>query len=435
MSMKQYANGYILFLILSLGIFSCAQHNDANGTYNPQPRIIVRGKGSVIYMDYTFEYVLLQLDIPGKQSVYAQWFPSILDRKQPAMLLTDPYGIISWDGFPHKETVKYITPEEVFMPASVYLFNGFSVLTVFGRFYADNTIQDNVDYIHTGLNYLATRTEVALDSIGIYGKSWGGFQALFGSANAPDRARPAYGVALYPPSDFEEVINYVRDVQLPMIETEELYNYYIDFFAPYAAKVFAAANGDYSKWNRSFLQKELRTKFLVVHEEWDLVVPFNLSVALADDLSDRVKYLWYLKGSAVDYNDLPFEYGHGHLRAYDEDLNPYSIPFYSTLTSVWLMTKLSKDTRTLFIPVDNEALVNFLQYLKDYKDTGIDMEWAAELLADLCDTRISLVNVDPPHSFNPGTEVLSTAINSVWGTTLTPETVATELLSQGLPPY
>ena len=158
-------------------------------------------------------------------------------------MLTDPYGYITWNGDTLPEGAVERTPGAVFLDAHIYLMNGFSAINVFGRYYAGGDIQNEVDDMVAGLRFLAQAPRVMRDRIAVTGGSWGGFESLYASAHAPDGAVPRVGVALYPPSDFQEFMHYLT-VDIPAMDNEEKRNQYISFFAPFVERINAGTKGD-----------------------------------------------------------------------------------------------------------------------------------------------------------------------------------------------
>lgn len=174
---------------------------------------------------------LLTLTFPGRETTYAQWMPVRLSDGgvAPALLLTKPYDGIAWPNDPRDRRWAALgaglhpdvdgpaagtSPESiVYSPltiaaqadeAAFYALHGISTLAVYGRFYAGGSIQNDVDDMITGLEFLAREPGVDRSRLGIQGGSWGGFLALYGAAFAPAAATPRVGAALYPLSDFAE---------------------------------------------------------------------------------------------------------------------------------------------------------------------------------------------------------------------------------------
>lgn len=421
-----------IFLISCVLFFSgCSGGSVSQGN---SFKVVVLGSGTVTRDSVEYPYQLLRIEVPGKEDSYAQWLPANGGSDSPAVMLTDPYGGITWNGDNPDPVKVYIrTPQNVFDDAFIYLLNGFSVLNVFGRFYAEGDIQNDVDDMVAGLMFLARQPGVMKDHIAVSGGSWGGFESLYASAHAPDDAVPRVGVALYPVSEFYNFHDYITSYISSVITDVTKRNQYIDFFLPYAQRIEAAADGDYSLWTHSYLLSKLRTPYLVVHDQWDTLIPFNYSTDLVSASSGKVQGIWFLKGSAVDLNSLPYGYSHGDLQIKNSANVEYGFAVYLTLSLAYLLRGNALETQVIYNLYDQDALLDFILYLKTYKDSGTDMEWAAARLLDLADERVLLYNMDSG-AWTAGETVVSQVINTVWGTELDGSNVRA-YLATGLPPY
>jgi len=430
-----YRFAAVFFTCFTLLLFPGCDSDSGNTVTPPDSfRAVVVGSGTISNDGTDYPYQLLRLEFDGKEPSYAQWFPHPDGKDAPAVMLTDPYGQITWNGDVLPEGADERTPEAVFLDANIYLINGFSALNVFGRYYAGGDIRNEVDDMVAGLRFLAQAPRVMRDRIAVYGGSWGGFESVYASAHAPEGAVPRVGVALYPVSDFQEFMHYLT-VDIPLIENEEKRNQYINFFAPFVERINAGTGGDYSRWTRAYLLSRLRTPYLVLHDQWDTLIPYQHSKDLADQSAGMVRGIWFLKGSAADLNALPYGYGHGDLQLKDGGGTQYSMPMYLTLSLAYLLKELALPEQIIINGYDPDALDDFVAYLKTYKDGAeYDMEWAAPRLLDLADARVYLVNMDDPDDVITGAEAVAGAINAAWGTSLTMDTVR-GALANGLPPY
>ena len=292
--------------------------------------LVIR-EGKVFNNGRWYPYQLLRLEGRNTPS-YAVYFPR---SKTETVLLTRPYTAINWTG----EEVDLFQSNtasvgQILDDSMVYVINGFTVLNVFARFYTGGDIQNDIDDITAGIDFLSGKT----DKIGISGGSWGGFEALYGAANAS--LKPAAGVAYYPPSDMESWYNWT-------VGTGE------SFFSPYRGRIDAAANGDFSRWSHEYLAENLETEFLLVHAPQDTLVPIQQSQNLAA-MSERIHLFTMQRESA------PLSHG--------ELAGDYTIPIDTTISTAYLMSKLSADE--ILTIVDSRAL------------EALNDEFAKEVLRD-----------------------------------------------------
>ncbi len=66
----------------------------------------------------------------------------------------------------------------------MHLWNDASVLVVFGRFYAGGSVRDDVADMAAGMWLAAELPSTDRTRIGLWGGSWGGFEALFAAQQA-----------------------------------------------------------------------------------------------------------------------------------------------------------------------------------------------------------------------------------------------------------
>jgi dipeptidyl aminopeptidase/acylaminoacyl peptidase len=56
-------------------------------------------------------------------------------------------------------------------------------------------VRDDIEDMKAGMWFVADQSDVDKTRIGVYGGSWGGFEALYATAYADPRARPLVTVA------------------------------------------------------------------------------------------------------------------------------------------------------------------------------------------------------------------------------------------------
>lgn len=274
--------GKIFYAIIILFILfvSCTFLEDRN------VEVLYDNSDLLIKSDYVeinnkkIKYDLLRFEGPVKPS-YGVYFHG---SRNEVILVTRPYMEIDWTGENiDKKTKNPVNTDVLVENSNIYLYNDFSVLNVFGRFYTGDNIENDVDDIVNGLRYLSNKT----DKVAIHGGSWGGFEAIYAAAISENK--PIVGTAFYPPIDFESWYNWSED-------TGE------SFFVPYRERIDNATNKNYSNWNYDFIVNNLETKFILFHSPVDTLVPIDQS----ENLSYRSKYvdLVYL-----DLKESPLSHG------------------------------------------------------------------------------------------------------------------------------
>ncbi|MBN1533251.1 MAG: prolyl oligopeptidase family serine peptidase [Spirochaetes bacterium] len=414
--------------LLLLGALSCGDAGTAalplsGGAGLPAT---VLGSGAVTDGGTDWTYYLLRLQEEGKEPSYAIWFPAGSGTTRPAVMVTMPYEGVTWDGdTPPASDIHDM--QYYFQTAQFYLFHDFGVLEVFGRFYTGGSIGNEVEDMVMGLQFLENASGVDRGRIGIHGASWGGFEALYAAANAPAGAVPKAGVAFYPPSDFQSQMGYIEN-GIPTIADEAMRAYYSGFFVPHTERIRATVGdpADYSGWTADNLLSTLATPFLVLHDQWDSLVPFTQSQYLVDHSGGLVEPVWYYHPSPYDVTALASFTGHGDLRG------GFSFPMSHTLAYTYLTSRIADPDQFVYTLYDDAALADFMNYLREYQCLhSRDMSWAAPRLLDLADPRVIMLEIDTG-DFQFGASVVAAAVNAEWGTSYSAADIGAALAA-GLP--
>ncbi len=421
----------------------------------PELTVTVLSTGEATLDGEVWPYQLLRLEEPGKAASYAQWFPPKKPGTWPVMVLTRPYDGIAWtgeavdarwaarpnglylddsepnfDGGAHYIAYSQSTPESIASESFLYLRHDFGVLAIFGRFYAGGDIQNDRDDMALGMRFLTVAEGVDRARIGIFGGSWGGFNALYAAVDAPAEVRPKVGVALYPLSDFEHQVSYLDAVVPSRVTDPVMRSHYETFFEPYSRRIFATTGGrpdapgaDYHRWTAAHLASKLEVPFLVIHEDRDALVPYEQTQSLVAAAGAWVSPLYVMHGAPADWNTSPLSHG-PLVEAYVGALMPIYLGH--------LLTELGAPTQQLLVPYLQAHLRAYLQDVRDLKRQGLDMEGAAPRLRTLADARVVLVEVSVGRIVL-GAELVAEEVNAVWGTPYTAATIR-DALGVGLPP-
>ena len=197
---------------------------------------------------------------------------------------------------------------------------------MYGRFYAGGDVRDDVADMAAGMAFVAERPEVDPARVGVFGGSWGGFEALYAAAHADPR-RPATVVsAMFPPTDFAGMYDHATT------RTGAAR----DFMVPYVRRIVAAtggppATGDYAGLRATDLCAGLPADTLLLHDEHDNLVPLAQSQAVATGCGAAL-VTWPRTG-AID----PAAVSHGPLLT-DE---PYVIAMPSVMPVAMAMSRAS----------------------------------------------------------------------------------------------
>jgi hypothetical protein len=441
-------------LVAVFFLVSCGGGNSA-----PVAGTVVLAHGIYTSGPDTWQYELLQLPNADGGYSYAQWFPPTRSEPTPVIVRTEPYAGIDWTGaavdqrwaaqgngcFPDVDgpnfqsgvssTICYekFSPDRVGAESEIFLRNGFGVLTAFGRFYAGGSVWNDVQDMTAGLKFLGTQSNVDATRIGMFGVSWGGFEAVYGSAYATTGVVPKASVAIAPVIDFQALVNFI-DNTIPTVTNATTLPRYTAFFDPYLRRLLATTGGrpgspgaDYSRVTATAIGTRLNTQLLVIHDDSDTILPVAISKSFVAANPVHAQGFWYKQSDTIDYNANILTHGpSGSATVYP--------PIY-TFSISYLFTALGDNGQILIVPYGDADLNGFLQDIRTYQTGGRDVSWVVPRLREFCDSRVYLYDITPGTSIPAmsGAELLSAKINSRWGTSFNAVTVCSQLAGSGLP--
>lgn len=409
--------------------------------------------------DTSYPYQLLKLQAAGAEPTYAQWFPpSPEDGKRPVMLVTRPYDGIDWSGDPidqkwaargagaydddNEPSFGPGSSQIAYTPvahlkaaeeAAMYRIHKMGALFVYGRYYAGGSIWNEVDDMTTGLAFLAQRQDVDTANIGVFGGSWGGFEAVYAAAYAPEGVVPKVGVALAPLALMDQQLEYLTQILPSSGASQEIINQYETFFEPYVRRIFASTGGapgepgsDYSFWNADALSQRTQTDFLLVHDEWDTLVPFVQSQTLHEKNPGVFHPFFMYQEAPRDFGTLPMS--HGVMLTIEGKLPAFYTFFFS-----YAFTRMLPTNESIWALYDPESIRLFFESVRGYQVAGRDVSWVPPLLIDLCQPNVTAVDASATTwTTKLGAQLVADELNAVWGTSVSPGEVE-EYLANGLP--
>lgn len=382
---------------------------------------------------------------PDGRATYVQWIPSDKPGLRPVVVVTMPYAGIDWTGEevdtrwaaypltagqhldvdgPGFDGTGLIVYDPTPLAAAIdqsrlHRLNDCATLLVYGRFYAGGDVRDDVADMAAGMAFVAERPEVDPARVGVFGGSWGGFEALYAAAHADPR-RPATVVsAMFPPTDFAGMYDHATT------RTGAAR----DFMVPYVRRIVAAtggppATGDYAGLRATDLCAGLPADTLLLHDEHDNLVPVAQSQAVATGCGAAL-VTWPRTG-AID----PAAVSHGPLLT--DEPSPQSVYTFAT---TYLHLRLAPPDQAVLIDIVHGAsLRTLLGLVHAAQGAGRDVSAWAPRLRDLADPRLYLLDLgEMMPMLRPGAELVAAAVNATWGTAYTATTIG-PALAAGLPP-
>ncbi len=381
----------------------------------------------------TWTLHLVRITRPDGGRTYVQWMPSDKPGPRPLVVITNPYDSVDWSGealdarwrtyqpqpsgqfldrdgpgFDGTTLISYYrkTPEELGGEAMPHLFNDFGVLFVHGRYYAGGSVRDDIADMAAGMWFAAEQPQVDRARIGIFGGSWGGFEALYAAQQADPRARPRAIAALYPPSDFADIIGHFLS-RTGLAATALI---------PYVRRIYAATGGpptqagtNYSGLRKADLCASL-PETLIPHDELDNLVPVSQTRALAATCP-TVSPLYWPRPTTPD----PAATDHGPIAA---EAAPQSSGLWSLL---FLHLRLMPPEQPYLIEFYSPAsLREHLRTIHAAQWAGRDIGYILPRIDELADPRVYLVDLatcaaPTGCTFERGYDVIVRIIDEIWG--------------------
>lgn len=375
--------------------------------------------------------VLVRLTRPDGGHTYAQWMPPDREGARPLVMTTAPYHVVSWTqeeidvrwssyapsargtyldvdgpGFDGEAEIyaQRSTPEEVAAESMGHLINDFGALVVFGRFYAGGSVRDDVADMAAGM-WLAPRLpQVDVARIGVWGGSWGGFEALWAAREA-DLALPARAVAaLYPVSDFPSMVT----------RMQEATGLHARLFPPYLRRVDAGTGGPPSQPGANFVGLRAEDlcgrlpETLVLHDEADTIIPVAHTRALVARCG--VAPLYWPRLEPAD----PSVWSHGPLT---DGPGPQAVALHAY---VFLHSRLLTPEQPYLLELYDEAsLGEHLRLLHQAQLAGRDITYALPRVQELMAPKLWLWDPSACATtgcpVEPGATVVSRWYRRWWG--------------------
>ncbi|MNL10737.1 hypothetical protein D3C87_1315450 [compost metagenome] len=271
------------------------------------------------------------------------------------------------------------------------------------------------------------------------GTSLGGFESLYAAAHAKFDYRPLAGVVISPLSDIEKFTNYDQTVLPTAGLTAGKLSQYHDFYEPYIRRVKATTSGlpnakpnEFLKYNHTFLEDQLATSFLIIHDEWDSITPIAHSQSLAANRSDIMDSLWYYQTGNLNLETASL--------THNLESPAWKTWVNNAFAESYLLKKLYPSAPgPLIIYYSFADLNSFFGDIQMQQAAGRNMSGAAARLADLCDGRFTLVDYNPAAGIPDyaSNAVVAMFINSFWPATsgsVNAGNVEAYLRTNGLPP-
>lgn len=405
--------------------------------------VVVIGAGVLAVGEQQTDYEIVELVREDGKATFVQWVrPLPADRGRASVVVqTLPYEGIDFgddatdaafasasaraDGFfddvacadDNDRGVAYfpVDADSAAQNALTHVLNGHGALLVFGRYYACDSLDGEVQDVRAALRFLRQRAddvdEVDPLRVGITGNSWGGFLALYGAVRAPEELVPSVVVPLNPPATMTRMYEGLDVLRARYPRPQEL-----AFFDSYLQRIEQSTGGppgvgDFSRFDVDDLCAGLAGKrTLLLHDTWDTLVPFAGSAELVETCSAAgadVQGVWWRRQGDVDYEQVGLDHGLlGREPGY---------PSVFTLSTSYLYAQLNDDAHPVITFGARGGIAAFLQLVHDDQAAGGDVEHARVRVNEAIAPGAAILLVDEGVGV-AADGVWAEAVNAIWGT-------------------
>lgn len=299
----------------------------------------------------------------------------------------------------------------------IFLLNHVSVLVVLDRFYHGRNMEAYVSDFVRADNALPLIHEVDPTHVGFLGISLGGFVAL--GAQARVTVPPQALVLESPLMSLTAQFDYVDS--LPGAVPATKLGEYQQFFDPYLRRVTdftkgppAAVPQAFTPYEPDARAKSLRAPTLLMHDDWDTLVPVAPSRALAKASTKDVEAVFFQHATPVNF--ATFDMNH------QQPSEGLSANVGYSLYEMFFLQHLLPAPAPVTLYYDHAALAKAMGEFHAASQRGQDVSWLRPRLVDFCRPGLLLYDLSTDMSAQSPTEVLAAIASNVWGTPTTPAT-------------
>ncbi len=429
---------------------------DADADVPEGPPVEELGVHEYAYEGKTYSFRLLRIGRTDGGSAYAMHAPIPGADTAPLVVLARPYDGIDWTGeavdakwaqryrdnpgvpYPDDDEPNYVpgvsssiayrlwTLDELAQETNYWLLHGISPLLVFGRYYAGEDIAATARVMQAALRYAAARPDVDRARVGITGGSWGGFMTIYGASLAPPEIRPA-AADLAGPVDFESMIRYTRE-EMPALAPPENVPAFSAFFEPYERRIQAGRGkfgGSPDSWTGFTTQDVcmgLYGNTLVLHDDWDTLVPFSQSYGLHTSCPG-VDGVFWTHDAPIDWATASLNHGPASLET----------PLSTMLTFAYgyLLARLVPPGAPRYFAWTRSHMRDYLARIRQREQRGEDVRTVFALLREWISPSSFVADFEAnPVTMTLADEALANLLSDVWGESIAPDAVDSWLASR-----
>jgi pimeloyl-ACP methyl ester carboxylesterase len=282
-------------------------------------------------------------------------------------------------------------------------FNGYDVLYVYNRFYAGRYADDYVQDVVDAIAWLKSKN--SSEQIGLLGFSLGGFISAQVAARAATSDLKA--VALISPLlSWPKQVQYLNDLNTLITDSTQRQGY-LDFFEPYTRR--------FSNPESNLDLPQFSFPALMIHDQWDTLVPIAQADAFHTLNSTNVTYLKHFHSTGIDYMTMIRDHSQPGSGQNSDNVQPFYLAF--------LFNRIAPDTQPKFILYTQVSMDRVFSEMHSQKLAGKDIIGFQNSLKEFCQEHFIMYDTTKTAAPETGPTYLARKLNEVWGLTQTPSSI------------
>lgn len=399
-----------------------------------------QGTTSADILGNTYAYELYKLKLSSNEATFAQWIPAASGTQRPAVLLYLPYEGINWTGlgvdnfwdglgtgtYPDFNGPAYdsgsasrisytsFAPQNAGASNYPFTYNDINILIVYGRFYAGGDLQNDVNDVLTGLEFLNQHPKVETSKIGFYASSWGALVGLYAIQQADSGKKPLAAALVSPVSDVSKMKTYIQTLIPTYTADTTIQGQYTNYLDPHLRRLDKATESltgqpeRYDAYSHTALSTAPATQFFTLHDTWDTLAPATMTTDLMTALGNRstdLKY-FHLHDTAINFNTFALEHYQATQKMKPEMTTP--------LAQTFLLNRLLPTTaHRIFY---NSAELNSLfTHTRDRKVAGGNSSFFTAVLNELCNDFLTMQDTTSSVATADGKTILNSMLYTYIG--------------------
>lgn len=280
-----------------------------------------------------------------------------------------------------------------------FSYNDYNVLYVYHRFYAGRYADDYVNEMVEAINWV--RQQEPESEIGLYGGSLGGY--IVSHASSKFTSNDIAAMVLVSPLLSWPMQESFLDSLLNLISTATVLQGYQDFFEPYTRRFTSVESS-----GRDVVKTSIPT--LIIHDEWDTLVPIEQADKFVQDRNKSKIFLKYYHNSPINFETMVRDHAQPGSGMTGANIRPFYTAFFNN--------RIGENTEFKYIFYTESAADAMFVEMYTMKGLGKVMKGFQDSLGELCKDHFVMSELNQARGGEIGPTYIARKLNEVWGTSL-----------------